>query len=53
METQDKIVEFDKWCHKCHYYDTEETEEPCNDCLTDTVNTNSHRPSHFKEDISL
>ena len=45
----EKIVEFDKWCKECEYYEKKETEDPCFDCLEDPVNEYSHRPTQFKE----
>ncbi len=45
----DMFVEFDKFCKDCKYYDKNETEEPCNECLTNPTNINSVKPVMFKE----
>lgn len=42
-------VYFDKYCKLCEYRDKEENEEPCDECLTNPVNTNCHKPVMFKE----
>ena len=45
----DKIVKFDEWCHKCEHYKEYEGDDPCNECLTDTTNVDSHKPTQFKD----
>lgn len=49
MENPYKHVEFFEHCRKCVHSKKEETEEPCNECLTHTVNLYSHRPVNFEE----
>ena len=49
METHFKIVEFDKFCKTCEHKDLPESESPCWDCLTESVNEDSHRPVKYKE----
>ena len=49
---REKLVEFEKWCNKCAYFDLEENEEPCWECLTNTVNEDSHKPVKFKEKVN-
>lgn len=44
-----KLVDFDVWCVKCQYLKNDETEWPCNKCLTATVNEDSHKPIEFEE----
>lgn len=39
-----KLVEFDKYCTKCKHKRVPQTEEPCNTCLTNGVNEDSHKP---------
>ena len=45
-----KLVEFDKWCGSCINCNKKEVEEPCNDCLGNPVNDDSHKPIHWEED---
>lgn len=45
----EKEVRFDIYCEKCKYKDKAENEDPCWDCLVETVNQNSHKPVYFKE----
>lgn len=49
MEIKNKIVRFDKYCPKCEYYDLDEGEDPCNECLYSPANQNSQKPINFKE----
>lgn len=42
-----KEVFYNEWCKKCINYDLDESEEPCNECLTENVNLNSHKPVMF------
>lgn len=52
METIDHFVEFDKYCKICKFKDIKDTKggEPCNDCLSYSVNTNSRKPVRYEED---
>lgn len=52
METIDHFVEFDKYCKTCKFKDVKDTkgEEPCNDCLSYPVNTNSRKPVRYELD---
>ena len=43
-----KMVDFDKYCSKCIYEKVKETEDPCNDCLTEPMNVDSNIPVCFK-----
>lgn len=45
-----KEVYFDLYCSKCKHKDTNETEEPCNECLAQGFNLDSHKPVYFKEE---
>lgn len=47
MENQKKIVLFDQYCKKCTFADTPEVKDPCNRCLTHSVNDNSHKPVNY------
>lgn len=49
MENKTKEVRFDIWCNKCKYSDLKEDEDPCNECLSEPYNINSHKPTCFKE----
>lgn len=44
-----KHVNFDAWCPTCKHYSTEETEEPCNECLTNPAREYSHKPEKWEE----
>lgn len=48
MQTETKIVDFDKYCPKCKYYKTEVVEEPCNECMHNPTNINSRKPVMFE-----
>lgn len=48
-EYQDREVYFNIYCPKCKYEKDDEGDpkSPCYDCLMDTVNRNSHKPTYF------
>ena len=44
-----KFVKFHEYCDKCVHKAKKGDEEPCNECLTETVNLYSHKPLKWKE----
>lgn len=44
-----KEVLFNEYCAKCKFYKVKETDDPCNDCLDEPANEDSHKPVYFKE----
>ena len=44
-----KLVDFDIYCVKCKYKKVSQHEEPCNTCLANPVNEDSHKPVMFEE----
>lgn len=44
-----KEVYFDEYCKKCEHIKLADTEEPCNECLNEPLNWNTHRPVKYKE----
>lgn len=52
MEDHTKEVRFDQYCKSCEFKDLEETKDPCNDCLNEPCNINSHKPVYWKERVS-
>lgn len=44
-----KIVNYEKWCPLCLYFEKPESEDPCHDCLQEPVNTDSTKPVRWKE----
>lgn len=48
MEDHTKEVRFDEYCKDCEHYELEETEDPCNECLNEPCNINSHKPVFWK-----
>ena len=49
MQTENKIVDFEKYCPLCKNAKVIETEDPCNECLTTPVNIYSRKPIMFEE----
>jgi len=45
-----KEVYFGDYCKKCVNKNVEETEDPCNECLTSPVNLYSHKPIKFEDE---
>lgn len=48
-EIKDKIVEFENWCKLCKHYTKSGNDEPCETCLTNPVNENSHKPTEWEQ----
>lgn len=51
MEELYKEVYFDMYCKTCKHKNKKEEEDPCYDCLAETVNVYSHKPLYWEEDI--
>ena len=47
--TRQKEVYFDKYCNKCKHWTVNEDGEPCNECLSNPSNEDSHKPVNFEE----
>ena len=43
-----KEVDFQTYCPKCIYANTDETDDPCNNCLAEPYNVYSNKPLYFK-----
>ena len=48
-ESREKIVEFDKYCPTCKSKDVPNGEEPCEECLCNPTNIDSHKPINYKD----
>ena len=44
-----KEVLFDEYCKICIHYQLDECEFPCDECLGEPANEDSHKPLYFKE----
>ena len=44
-----KEVNYYAYCDKCEYFEVDEGDDPCNECLTYFMNIDSHVPVNFKE----
>ena len=44
-----KEVYFGDYCPNCKYRDIEETDDPCNECLNEPSNEDSHKPVRWKK----
>lgn len=49
MENTYKEVYFNQYCKTCKYADYNEDEDPCDECLAESVNLYSHKPIMWKE----
>lgn len=50
MDNIERIVDFKKYCETCKHRNVKEIKDPCNDCLDNPVNTNSHKPIYYEEE---
>ena len=44
-----KEVYFGDYCPKCKHYDTPEDDDPCNECLNNPSNEDSHKPVRWQK----
>ena len=44
-----KFVNFKDYCKCCKHKDKGEHEDPCDDCLNEPVNVDSHKPVFWEE----
>lgn len=44
-----KEVWYDEYCKNCVHWQLTEAEEPCDECLNEPVNEDSHKPLYFEE----
>ena len=44
---QEKEVFYDKYCKTCKHGDKKDYENPCNDCLNQPANVDSHKPVYY------
>ena len=49
MEDNYKEVYFDQYCKTCKHENLPETDDPCDECLKETVNVYSHKPVKWEE----
>ncbi len=49
MSEYHKEVYYGEYCKKCKYFNKNDDEEPCCDCLSDPARVDSHKPIRFKE----
>lgn len=49
MVGDNKEVLFGKFCPECEFAEKSENEEPCDECLEQFYNQDSHKPVKFKE----
>lgn len=45
----DKEVRFDLYCKTCAYEKNDENDSPCDECLMNGSNEDSHKPTRWKE----
>ena len=43
------FCKFDEYCKTCKHFKLDENEDPCNECLAETVNVDSRKPVHYEE----
>lgn len=52
MQYTMKEVYYDVYCKQCVHAKVSETEEPCNECLAQGWNENSHKPVKYEADLN-
>lgn len=49
MDEGYKEVYFGEYCKSCKFKDKKEDETPCDECLAEPVNLNSHKPVKYEK----
>ncbi len=49
METHDKEVRYDLYCHTCKYKDVDQADDPCDECLSTPMNDGSVKPVNYEK----
>lgn len=49
MSGETRFVDFALYCPKCKYWPTDESEDPCNRCMSEPVNEYSAKPVCYEE----
>lgn len=50
MDSQSyKEVYFHKYCKSCKHKKAAETDKPCDECLGEPINLDTHRPVYYEE----
>lgn len=44
-----KEVYFHKYCTSCRHKDVKNTDKPCDGCLSEPINWNTHRPVKYEK----
>ena len=44
-----KEVYFNQYCKTCKHKDVKDTDEPCNECLSEPIKLYSHKPVKWEE----
>lgn len=47
-----KEVYFHEYCKSCKHKNVKENEEPCEECLSEPTNLNSHKPLNYEKGTS-
>ncbi|NLD50544.1 MAG: hypothetical protein GX660_25665 [Clostridiaceae bacterium] len=45
----EKIVYFWDYCHKCKHKSVKDYDDPCDECLHNPTNEDSHKPINYEE----
>lgn len=45
----EKEVYYHRYCRQCEYRNASEADDPCDECLAQPVNEDSHKPVYFKQ----
>ena len=49
METHDKEVRYDLYCRTCKHKDTDQADDPCDECLLSPMNEGSVKPVNYEK----
>lgn len=49
IRDNDLLVYFGKYCKTCKHESLDENERPCDECLENPINLNSHKPVNYED----
>ena len=49
--SQEREVYYHLWCPKCEHWNLKGDDDPCDECLNQPYNIDSHKPINYKEKV--
>lgn len=53
MQYDYKEVYFGEYCKQCKFSDVDDIKDPCNECLSESFNFQSHKPTKYVQNKNV